>query len=227
MKEKLKNFLEAVTLKMLVVIAMFILSLFLFGLIAEEAVFENENGFDKRVFGLLSPFSNLSLIHLMQVTTFFGSRNFLLPAYLLLIAYLISKRKLRQAIDISVIALTSTALTFVMKEFFHRSRPDSHFVKGITTFSFPSGHAISSFVFSCVLIYLIVDGKMNIWPKWIISILLLLFSLLIGLSRIILHVHYPTDVIAGYCFGFAWIILSFWLLRKISLFNRFISSNEE
>ncbi len=227
MNKKLKPFLQAVTLKMLIVIAMFIFSLLLFGFIAEEAVLENENGFDKKVFALLSPLSSLNFIHLMQVMTFFGSSNFLVTAYVILVGSLIFRMRLRQAIDVSVVALTSTALTFAMKEFFHRNRPDSPIIKGITTFSFPSGHTISSFIFSCVLIYLIIEGRMKLWQKWLLSILLLLFSFLIGMSRIILHVHYPTDVIAGYCFGFAWIILSFWLLRKISPFNRYITSVEK
>jgi len=51
--------------------------------------------------------------------------------------------------------------------------------------------------------------------KWIISILLILFSIFIGISRIVLRYHYASDVLAGFCIGYSWVILSLWLLNKI------------
>jgi undecaprenyl-diphosphatase len=46
-------------------------------------------------------------------------------------------------------------------------------------------------------------------------IFLLLFCLCIGLSRIVLNVHYPTDVIAGFCLGIVWVLVSIVVMRRI------------
>jgi undecaprenyl-diphosphatase len=105
---------------------------------------------------------------------------------------------------------------FGLKEYFHRKRPDLPVIRSLHNYSFPSGHALSSFIFCSVLIYLIWKGGMrNVW-KWILSVLLILFSICIGISRIVLRYHYPTDVIAGFCLALAWVILSLWLERKLT-----------
>src|SRR5258708_15093795 len=103
-----------------------------------------------------------------------------------------------------------------LKEFFHRHRPALPLLKTIPNFSFPSGHALSSFIFCSVVIYLIDKGNLNIKWKWAFSVLLILFSICIGISRIVLRYHYATDVLAGFCVGFAWVIFSLWLERKLT-----------
>jgi undecaprenyl-diphosphatase len=54
----------------------------------------------------------------------------------------------------------------------------------------------------------------------ILVILLLLWIQLIGFSRVYLKVHYPTDVMAGYAFGFLWLVLSIWMLDKMEKYSR-------
>jgi undecaprenyl-diphosphatase len=51
--------------------------------------------------------------------------------------------------------------------------------------------------------------------KWAVSVFLLLFSFGIGISRIVLRAHYPTDVLAGFCLGFAWTTLMVTLQGKL------------
>ena len=51
--------------------------------------------------------------------------------------------------------------------------------------------------------------------KYVIGILLLLFAILIGFSRIYLRVHYTSDVVAGFCIGLAWMLLSVWVLERM------------
>jgi len=103
-----------------------------------------------------------------------------------------------------------------LKQFFHRHRPDLPLVKTLTNFSFPSGHALCSFIFCSVLIYLVDKGNLSLRWKWIFSVLLILLSIIIGISRIVLRYHYATDVLAGFCVGFAWVIFSLWLERKLT-----------
>jgi undecaprenyl-diphosphatase len=215
-----RSLLPVLSIKLVLISGLFIAAVFLFALIAHEAVFEKEDVFDRKIFTFFSHLTTPGLIKTMKFFTFFGSSLFLFPAYILLITYFLTRRKFNYSINITVIGLTSTTLMYVLKKVFQRNRPDLPLITSLKTYSFPSGHALSSFIFCMILIYLIWEGNLRKLYKWLISILLLLFSLTIGLSRIILKVHYPTDVIAGFCLGLVWVMLSFWVLRKIEIKKR-------
>lgn len=100
-------------------------------------------------------------------------------------------------------------LNHVIKEIIGRVRPDQieHLVvQG--GYSFPSGHSMSSMVLFGSLIFLLFRSVRSNSLKWLLSILLGFFPLLIGLSRIYLGVHYPSDVLGGFSLGFAWLCFS-------------------
>jgi membrane-associated phospholipid phosphatase len=151
----------------------------------------------------------------MRFFSFFGSGKFLFPAYVLMIIYFLIRRKRVLCLHIAIVALTSTTLSQGAKRIFQRARPDLPLIQALKTYSFPSGHALSSFIFCSVLVYLIWRARMQIFWKWLFSIFLFLFSMTIGMSRVVLKMHYPTDVLAGFCLGFIWVILSFYLLNRI------------
>jgi undecaprenyl-diphosphatase len=216
MKEWLKREIAAVSIKAILASLLFLLAVMLFAFLADEVVLENEDIFDSRVFYFFKSFSTPGFIKLMKTITFFGSSYFLFPAYVIVIGWLFIKHKKTEATDILIIALSSTVLMFVLKQFFHRHRPDLPLFKALTNYSFPSGHALSSFIFCCALIYLIRKGNLQQRWKWLFTILLLLFSISIGVSRIVLRYHYASDVLAGFCLGFAWVLFSLWLQKKIS-----------
>lgn len=95
-----------------------------------------------------------------------------------------------------------------MKLFFHRPRPAAWFGYPLpSTYSFPSGHAFVSFCFFlCLAEILIRDdwtrtGKLAMWSAAVAC------TLLIGVSRVYLGVHYPTDVLAGYAAAIGWTTL--------------------
>jgi len=208
--------LPEISIKFLVVAALFLLSVFVFSYIVYEGVIYNKDVFDSRVSHFFSMYSSPYIIRLMKLFTFFGSGLFLLPAYIILIILLFFNQKIKTAINIAIIALSSTALTHILKRTFHRHRPDFPLIESLKTYSFPSGHTLSSFIFSCTLIYLIWILKIPSFWKWLISALLILLSVVTGLSRIMLKVHYPTDVIASFCLGFVWVSLSNPILNKLN-----------
>jgi membrane-associated phospholipid phosphatase len=216
MKKLIREIITEVQLKTVLVSFLFLISLFVFGFLAHEIVGENETGFDNKAFQFFSAYHNPEFITVNRIFTFFGSTYFIIPAYIILIIFLWIIHRRSDAINVTIIAASSTLLMLVLKQFFHRHRPELPLLKALTNYSFPSGHALSSFIFCSVLIYLVDKGKLNIKWKWIFSILLILFSICIGISRIVLRYHYATDVIAGFCLGFAWVILSLWLERKLT-----------
>lgn len=115
--------------------------------------------------------------------------------------YLLSIKKIRSAyIVLSSIIFTGVAVGF-MKEVFMRVRPDNQFVSLLTDPSFPSGHAAVASAFFVAITYLFVP-KFQSWIKRELFIVLTVsLTILIGVSRIVLNVHWFSDVIAGWALG--------------------------
>jgi membrane-associated phospholipid phosphatase len=197
-----------------VVSASLVLSgILLFAYIADEAVIEKEKMFDDLVIGFFDSITGTGLIKVMKVFTFLGSTTFLVPFYTVLITYYFIKKSYLFGIYILIITASSTALFAGLKLIFHRQRPDHPVIKGVTGYSFPSGHSLSAFVFSSILLYIIWNASLKTPLKWILSFFLIVFAIMVGISRIVLKVHYPTDVIASFCVGIVWVIISLWVLQ--------------
>lgn len=96
-------------------------------------------------------------------------------------------------------------LNLALKDLFQRARPSLPNPFAVASgWSFPSGHAMGSFVTYIMLAYLVVRLAERRWRRPAV-LLALAVALLIGLSRIYLGVHYVSDVIAGYAAGAAWV----------------------
>ncbi|MEO5999572.1 MAG: phosphatase PAP2 family protein [Chitinophagaceae bacterium] len=213
--KKIIGLVQEISSEFLVTTFLLAASLLVFAYIADENVVEKNHQFDTTVMAYVKANTSPLLVKAMLIITFFGSTPFLLPAYILLIASLILKNKKVIAMDVSIIAISSTLAMFLLKAYFKRHRPDSAIVKTIVGYSFPSGHTVSSFVFCSILAYLLWKTNISSFKKYITIIFLLLCTIAIGLSRIILMVHFATDVIAAFCFGIAWVLASFWAIKKI------------
>ena len=214
-KQFIASFVKKLPVKLLSIAGLFLVILWLFAFITHEVIIEKETEFDNKLINLFAPYSAESFLRLMRFFTFFGSGKFLISAYSLIVIYYLMRKQYVTSLHIAIIALTSTALSQGAKRIFQRTRPGEPLIEALKTYSFPSGHAFSSFVFCSVLVYLIWRADMQPLWKWLCSILLFLFAVAVGMSRIVLKMHYPTDVLAGFCLAFLWVILSFFLLNRI------------
>jgi undecaprenyl-diphosphatase len=200
----------------LLIISLFLFTLFIFWLIATEIVLEHENKFDASVFAILDNITSPGVTMLMRIFTFFGSTLFLLPAYILLTGYFLFKKNDKKlSLQVATIGITSTISLFVLKKLFHRTRPVDELIPNVEGFSFPSGHSFSSFTFFGLITYLIWKTNLGKPWKYFYSVMLFLFCCAIATSRVYLHVHYASDVVAGFCLSIVWLIGSLKLLSLI------------
>ncbi|MGK0551115.1 phosphatase PAP2 family protein [Enterococcus faecalis] len=98
---------------------------------------------------------------------------------------------------------------FLIKPFFMRQRPDLLHLVNETSYSFPSGHSLGSTLFYGTLILLMPIFVKRQPLRLILQILLGIVILLVGISRIYLGVHFPSDVTGGFCLGLAWLLLTY------------------
>lgn len=195
-------------------ILLFLVSLFVFVYIADEMVAEQENHLDTQIVTIVNQHQSPAGTKFFETMTFFGSSNFLLPSYCILIAILLFEKRKKTALNVGIIGVSSTAILHLLKEIFKRHRPSNQLLMHVTGFSFPSGHSFSSFIFYTLIIYLIWQTKLSLSLKIFFAILFFSFAALIAFSRVYLHVHYPSDVVAGFCLSIIWLLLAFYLLRK-------------
>lgn len=222
-KYKIKKLLAGLTLLSLQVIALllvFICALVIFIYIAKMVFSEKNSGFDLYAFQFFSRYVSDVNTNVMEFFTFLGTHTFLIPANLILIAYFLFIKKHRwYSIKVPVVAISSLLLMFSLKYIFHRNRPLTPLLRQAEGFSFPSGHALNSFTFYGLLIFLVWQNVKNKWLKWTLMLMLMLLIIVIGLSRVYLRVHYISDVIAGFSVGLMWLVFSLWVLRLMEKFS--------
>ena len=118
-------------------------------------------------------------------------------------------------LPVSLACLGGVAVYKPLKHFVLRQRPDAslHLVTQ-GGYSFPSGHSVTSVIFYGLLLYLIQKNCKNERLRDILSVICGFLALIIGPSRIYVGVHWPTDVLAGWCIGGAILILAITLVKK-------------
>lgn len=119
----------------------------------------------------------------------------------------------KEGLLLAVSAFDSAFLTLVLKQIFLRSRPENLRLIEQGGYSFPSGHAMISVCVYGYLLYLVLTKIKDKLLRRCLTCLLVLLILSIGISRIYVGVHYPTDVIAGYLLGTIEVILLTEVLR--------------
>ncbi|WP_129111087.1 phosphatase PAP2 family protein [Bacillus toyonensis] len=103
-----------------------------------------------------------------------------------------------------------------IKEIVKRERPSLNEALDALGYSFPSGHAMLSIMTFGFLAYIIAANLKSVTGKYVITILMGILIVSIGLSRVILNVHYPTDILAGYCVGGILLIIAIYYHRLLT-----------
>jgi membrane-associated phospholipid phosphatase len=181
-------------------------ALFLFGRLAEEMMEGDTQQFDSVVRNAVHQHATPQLTSAMQVFSFLGSVTWMVGFGLLVVCACFYFRRPRIAGFLAITMAGVGALDYVLKLAFHRPRPIAFYGASPASYSFPSGHALGSFCFYGVLAAVLASRAGGRKLRSLIWLTASLLVGLIGLSRIYLGVHYPSDVIAGYLAGAVWVI---------------------
>jgi undecaprenyl-diphosphatase len=186
----------------------------LFGLLAEEVAEGDTRSFDQSILlafrtngDIANPIGPPWLEEAARDVTALGSHMLLGFLTLAIIGFLMLMRKRGLAAFVAASVSGGMLISTFLKISFHRARPDMPHAARVFTASFPSGHAtLSAVVFltlSVLLARVSTDGRLKIY----FVALAIFLTVAVGVSRIYLRLHYPSDVLAGWCVGAAWALL--------------------
>ncbi|MGC1480796.1 MAG: phosphatase PAP2 family protein [Chthoniobacterales bacterium] len=144
---------------------------------------------------------------------------------LFVLGYLLISRKIGAMIFVVIATVGGTVLNQVLKHYFQRERPDV--VPHLTeygNYSYPSGHSMLSAIVYLTLAVVVAEILPTRSGKIYIIATALTLAFLVGLTRVAVGVHYPSDVLAGWTAGAAWALLCWiaahWLRRRNKLGDR-------
>jgi undecaprenyl-diphosphatase len=176
-----------------------------FAWIARVAMAATPPGFDLAVREAVHGWAGPVLTKLMWTLTQTGGGYVLWPVGVALAACLWRQGRKRDLARFMVVALGANLLAEGTKLIFARPRPLAWFVEQPTNFSFPSGHSLMSLCFFTCVAGMLAWGRQNAAHRLASLAIAVTGALAVGLSRVYLGVHYPTDVLGGYALGLAWI----------------------
>lgn len=135
-----------------------------------------------------------------------------------LISRLIFKRW-KYVLQTFLVLILASVSNMMLKRFINRARPGIEHMVSVETLSYPSGHAMSAMAFYGFLIYLCTRFRINKFLKTGLIALLVFIIISIGISRIYLGVHFPSDIAGGYIAGLIWVFFCILIFNLIEIFR--------
>lgn len=196
-------------------LAIGMIAFLIFAHIADEIIFEGEHALDRTIMmALRSPHDAAHPIgpgwmaDVMRDITSLGSTSVLTLAVVGTVVFLALVRKFGPAIYVALATIGGTLSVQGLKLLFARDRPD--FVPDVaqmTSKSFPSGHSSLSAIVYLTLAVLVARELKPLVLKSYVVLLAMAICALVGISRVYLGFHWPSDVVAGWTFGSAWALV--------------------
>ena len=171
--------------------------------------------FDDRWIDLIQGWENDTLTPIMKLFTSIGAG---IPVVILTLAFMgflyVVFHHRNELLFFAGVVIGSALLNMVLKLIFHRARPTLHRIVDANGYSFPSGHSMGAFTLYGVLCFLLWKHAGPLYLRMMIIAAGIAIVLLIGISRIYLGVHYPSDVIGGYLASGTWLTASIWFYQR-------------
>jgi undecaprenyl-diphosphatase len=206
--EGLKRSERFVGLTLLAGIIAAVIVLALLSWMAHEMLEGETVRFDQVVRDAVHLVAGTGVTRVMRGLSLFGGPTVLAPLGGLIAIWFLARGWYRAAVLLAVTLLGASLLDGALKSGFQRARPEAFFGYALPhSYSFPSGHAMFGFCFFTALAALLSPRleRQSLRPAlWIFAVVA---SFLVGLSRVYLGVHYPSDVVAGWGAGFVWVVI--------------------
>jgi undecaprenyl-diphosphatase len=178
-----------------------------FELADEIGVDEDMARFDTELATALSRHLSTEVLRVTATITHLGDAGFLIGLGALVTLILLFKRRVLLASAWAIATGAGALLNLLLKSIFERTRPvHDHGVVLADGWSFPSGHAAGAMLMYGLLAYVLIRHTERSWhlPIAIVAVALIVF---VGFSRVLLQVHYLSDVLAGYMSAASWGLL--------------------
>lgn len=210
-----------VTPEILAGLLVFVMLLWGFVEIADEIAEPGGVGVDRRILLALrdaadpaDPIGPHWVEEAMRDLTALGSMVIVTLVTVTVVGYLALQQRLRSAIFLVVAVVGGVVIGAFLKGVFDRPRPDvvPHMVEVLSE-SFPSGHTIISSIVYPILGVMVSRTVRRTRTRVYLLAVAIGLALLVGLTRVYLGVHYPTDVLGGWALGFAWALLCWMAVR--------------
>lgn len=187
-----------------------------FGLVAEDVMEGETKAFDESILMSLrvpghpdQPIGPNWLPEAVRDITSLGSYSLLTIFVVLIVGHLLLVRRRGTALLVVVSVVSGSIISTVLKTIFDRPRPSLTGVAEVFTASFPSGHSLTSAVTFLTIGAVMASTTESTRQRVFYVGSAILLTIIVGLTRIYLGVHYPTDVLAGWCLGSAWALACF------------------
>ena len=203
-----KRLFEFLSLSLLLGLGTAIATLIFFGWLADEVLEGETRHFDEVTRAAIHQLASPTLTLVMRAFSFVGSTIALTIGTIIVVVRFAMKKWGREAKLFAITMIGAGLLNITLKLAFKRSRPEPFFNLSLPeTYSFPSGHSLTSAVFFGALAAILtarIKSRRARVAIWIVSAFMFLT---IGFSRIYLGVHHTTDVIAGFAAALIWILM--------------------
>ncbi len=207
----------------IVVFALVALALFVFARLASEVREGESFGFDRWLLLALRTPEDLSVLvgprwfkAVVVDITALGGQTVLTLVTVIATGYLIAARKYRTALFLFAASVSGAMLGTWLKQWLGRPRPEivPHLVE-VSSLSFPSGHAMNSAIIYLTIALILTRTVSERRVRLYLRGLAIALTAMIGVSRVFLGVHYPSDVLAGWLVGAAWATLCWTAALKL------------
>ena len=192
----------------------------LFWMLASEVAEGDTQGFDVRIVQAMRNPANPSipigpqwLQWSMVDVTALGGPTILGLMLVAVVGFLLLQTRYHTALFVAATTASGEVLSYILKHYFNRARPTVVPDLRIMSPSFPSGHAMESAIVYLTLGAVLMRVAETRLTKLYLMGVAILLTTMVGISRVYLGVHYPTDVVAGWIVGLAWASIC-WLFAQ-------------
>nr|WP_295970917.1 phosphatase PAP2 family protein [uncultured Bacillus sp.] len=170
--------------------------------------------FDYKVITIVQGWEGPRFTAIMKFFTQIGSAQIVIVLSIFILFFLYKVLKHRtELVLFCIVMVGSPLLNGLLKQTFQRARPEWHRLIDIGGYSFPSGHAMNAFTLYGILTFLLWRHISSKTGRSVLIVISSCMIALIGISRVYLGVHYPSDIIGGYMGGGCWLAIMIWIFQ--------------